>query len=78
MASAFASSVAVDAHAVYYTTNDSVMKVDKSGGSPVVVAGALESPGNVTVRGGNVYWVNATTASTSGPNPPYAIMTACK
>jgi hypothetical protein len=79
-----ASSLAVDAHAVYFTTNDSgltteaVLKVPKGQGTPQTVASGLKTPGTVALHGGNVYWVDGTSASGSDPNPGYAVMTACK
>jgi hypothetical protein len=83
LATTVASSIAVDAHAVYFTSNlgstsDTVQKVDKSGGTPVLVAGGLKSPGFLALHGGNVYWVDGTSVAMSDPNPGYAVMTACK
>lgn len=78
LATTMASSIAVDAHAVYVTTNDAIVKIDKaSGGSSTLVSG-LDTPGNIVVSGGNVYWSNATGVAMSAPNPPYGLMTACK
>jgi hypothetical protein len=70
--------IAVDAHDVYFATADAIQKVAKTGGTPQAVASGLKTPGFVAVRGGNVYWVNATIVAGSDPNPGYAVMTACK
>lgn len=79
IANAVSSSVAVDAHAVYYTTESAIVKVDKASGSSTVVATGVRSPGNLTVRGGNLYWTNAAGGvAFSEVDPPYGIMTACK
>lgn len=78
LATGVASSVAVDGHAVYYTTQNAVMKVAKADGAISRVAGGLDTPGYLTVHGGNVYWANATLVAMSAVDPPYALMTACK
>jgi hypothetical protein len=82
-------SVAVDAHAVYFTTVDdnpnnpihslgSVLKLPKTGGGPSTIASGLDSPGKIALHGGNVYWVDGTSVAGSDPNPGYAVKTACK
>jgi hypothetical protein len=82
-----ASSIAVDAHAVYFTTSGasgsyhaigSLQKVPKTGGTPETIASGLDSPGKIALHGGNVYWVDGTEVAASDPNPGYAVMTACK
>ncbi|AKU96966.1 hypothetical protein AKJ09_03630 [Labilithrix luteola] len=78
LATASASSIAVDAHAVYVTTNDAILKIDKATGSSSTLVSGLDTPGNVVVDGGNVYWSNATSVAMSAVNPPYGLMTACK
>ena len=78
LATAPATSLAVDAHAVYYATQTSIAKIDLASGSTSEVVGGLLAPGHVAVRGGNVYWANATIVALSAKDPPYAIMTACK
>jgi len=72
------SSVAVDAHAVYYTSGDGIVKVDKASGASSELVTGLRTPGNLVIRGGNLYWANATSVALSDPDPPYGIMTACK
>ena len=37
-----------------------------------------QAPGYVAVRGGNIYWANASIVALSAKDPPYAVMTACK
>jgi hypothetical protein len=74
----FATGVAVDRHAVFFSTPDAVHRIDKSGGAVTTLATGLESPDYLVVTGGNVYWANATTPSGSDPSPPYAVMTSCK
>jgi hypothetical protein len=77
-------SLAVDAHSVYFTTGASstatsaVQKVPTGGGAPETVANGLKAPGTIALHGGNVYWVNGTSVAASDPNPGYAVMTACK
>jgi hypothetical protein len=71
-------SVAVDAHAVYYASDLAIVKVDKATGASSNVAMGLQTPGHLAIRGGNVYWANATRVSLSEPNPPYGIMSVCK
>lgn len=72
------SSVAVDAHAVYYTSGDGIVKVDKASGASSELVTGLRTPGNLVIRSGNLYWANATSVALSDPDPPYGIMTACK
>lgn len=79
-----ASSLAVDAHAVYFTASSggpatgAVEKMPKDGGTPETIASGLKSPGEIALHGGNVYWVDGTSRALSDPDPGYAVMTACK
>jgi hypothetical protein len=78
IARAWANSVAVDAHAVYYATESAIMKVDKASGASSELATDLVTPGDLVVRGGNVYWANGTRVAFSAKDPPRALVTACK
>lgn len=70
--------IALDAHDVYFGTAFELVKVPKGGGPMTVVASGMEGPDNVAVRGGNVYWTNATNMIQGQVNPSAAIMTKCK
>jgi hypothetical protein len=71
-------SLAVDGHAVYFATSDSIQKVPKTGGSVQTVASGLKFPGTLALAGGNVYWVDGTSVARSDPHPGYAVLTTCK
>jgi hypothetical protein len=84
-----ATSLAVDADAVYYTADaadsaasghvlGAVQKLSKTGTVPQTIADGLDSPASIGIRGGNVYWVDGTEVAGNDPHPRYAVKTACK
>lgn len=78
IAKVVATSLAVDAHAVYGATASSIVKIDKSTGLVTELVTGLQQPTDVVLRGGNVYWANARRVEASVTDAPRAIMTACK
>jgi hypothetical protein len=73
-----------DAHALYFVRGNAVMKMDKTGGTPAMVASLIVdqrpiAPDGLVVYGGNVYW-SAYTATTDSGITVYVggVWTTCK
>lgn len=72
-----ASSLAADETSLYYTNDTSIMKVSKTGGTPIAIATGLDGPMSVRVYGGNVYWANGVNIAMSA-SVRHGVMTVCK
>jgi hypothetical protein len=76
--SPFTTTLAVDAHAVYFTSGVSIAKVDKSGGNVEKLATFGQGQPKIVVRGGNVYWGAPELSDANGTSVPAGVWTTCK
>jgi hypothetical protein len=79
LTSPFSPTLAVDAHALYFTRGSSLVKMAKSGGPETKVGDTgLVAPEGILIHGGNVFVFGDSGGALSGPTYRGGIVTLCK